>query len=530
MNERRSIVRFLALPIALLLTACAAGTAAPARPPSTLVHTQAGDLRGARDGDVLRFRGVPYAQVPTGDLRWAPPRPAKPWHGTRDATKSGPRCAQPGNPPDNSTAEDCLYVDVTTPATANHQRRPVLVWLHGGGFTTGAGSEYDPARIVTRGDLIVVTVDFRLGVLGNLTLPGMTDGGSYGLQDQQAALRWVRSNAAVFGGDPHNVTLAGQSGGAIGVCGQLTSPGARGLFDRAILESGSCETALNANSSGPDTKAFGAFWRQKDDAEQTGATAAATLGCTDPATALDCLRLLPVDKLLTQSGTITAATVGGHTLPMDPREALRRGRFTHVPVLSGNTRDEQRLVSSIYALLSQPITAERYPGLLTAGFGADAAAVSAEYPLSAYPDAASAWAAAYTDHDFVCPQLRTDTALSRHTRVYPYMFADETAPPLVPALPGFDAGASHASELFYLFDLPGKPVRIDNTTYPLTEPQKRLAATMIDAWSAFIHTGRPGSWPSWRDKDSEVHTFTADEPTTTTPYDDHRCGFWNGLS
>src|SRR5262245_61324687 len=142
----------------LLLTACGAA-APPVRPPSTLVHTGSGDLRGARDGEVLRFRGVPYAQAPTGALRWAPPRPARPWTGARDATKSGARCAQPGNAPDGSTAEDCLNLDVTAPATASGEPRPVLVWLHGGGFTSGAGSEYDPARLVSRGDLVVVTVD-----------------------------------------------------------------------------------------------------------------------------------------------------------------------------------------------------------------------------------------------------------------------------------------------------------------------------------------------------------------------------------
>lgn len=521
-------MRILALAMLLLLAACGAGTT-PARPPSTLVHTSSGDLRGARDGDVLRFRGVPYAQAPTGALRWAPPRQAKHWTGTRDATKSGTRCAQPGKPPEGSTAEDCLYLDITTPATASGGPRPVLVWLHGGGFTSGAGADYDPARIVTRGDLVVVTVDFRLGVLGNLALPGMTDGGSFGLQDQQEALRWARSNVAAFGGDAHNITLAGQSGGAIAVCGQLTSPAARGLFDRAILQSGSCDTTLNANSAGPDSPAFGAYWRQRDDAERTGTTAAAALGCPDPATALDCLRRVPVDRLLTQSGTITAATVGGWTLPRDPREALRRGDFARVPVLSGNTQDEQRMVAGVFALLSQPITAAGYPGLLTAGFGADAAAVATEYPLPGYADAPSAWAAVYTDHDFVCAQLRTDTALAAHTRVYPYVFADETAPPLIPAPPGFSAGASHASDLFYLFDMPDRPIRMDGTTYSLTAPQRELADTMIDAWSAFVHTGRPGDWPSWRGEDSEAHTFTATEPTTTTPSSDHHCGFWSDL-
>lgn len=153
--------------------------------------------------------------------------------------------------------------------------RPVLVWLHGGGFTAGSGPEFDPRRLATAGDALVVTVDFRLGALGYLTLPGMTDGGTYGLQDQQAALRWVRANARAFGGDPKNVTLFGESGGGVAVCGQLASPTARGLFQRAILQSGSCGTNLLPGSV-PGSPAV-PFWRPRAEQEQASAQAALDL-------------------------------------------------------------------------------------------------------------------------------------------------------------------------------------------------------------------------------------------------------------
>jgi para-nitrobenzyl esterase len=377
------LMRGTLLAAALLVTlpaiACASGAAPAAdRTVTEYVHTRSGALHGVRDGDVLRFRDVPYARPPQGALRWAPPEPVRPWPGVRPATRPGPPCPQTGEPPQGSTDEDCLHLDVTVPATRHRGPRPVMVWLHGGGFSTGTGTEYDPRRLAVRGDVVVVTVDFRLGVLGNLAVPGMTDGGSYGLQDQRAALRWIRRNAAAFGGDGGNVTLFGQSGGAVAVCGQLASPAARGLFDRAILQSGSCGTTLAANAAGPDTPAFGAFWRPLADARRTGTQVAARLGCPARAGMLACLRRVPVARLLPETGAVTAAAFGSATLPEDPRRALRDGTAARIPVLSGHTADEQRMVAGVFALLGRPITAGQYPGLLTAGFGANATKVAAE--------------------------------------------------------------------------------------------------------------------------------------------------------
>ncbi|MEV7038593.1 carboxylesterase family protein [Amycolatopsis sp. NPDC051061] len=186
----------------------------------------------------------------------------------------------------------------------------------------------------------------------------MTDGGTFGLQDQQAALEWVRRSAAAFGGDPGNVTLFGQSGGAVAVCGQLTSPAARDLFAKAVLQSGSCDTTLAANAAGPGSKAFGSFWRPLADAERSDVQVAAGLGCRSDV--LACLRELPVAKLLTRTGAVTAAGFGAPTLPADPRVAppARPGR----PVVSGHTSDEQRLVSGVYRLLGKPITEAQLAG------------------------------------------------------------------------------------------------------------------------------------------------------------------------
>ena len=532
----RSVIALL-----LVLPATAyAGDVRAASPPDAegtpeVVRSHSGMLRGVRDGDVLRFRGVPYAQPPVGAQRWAPPVPVHPWPGVRSAEKSGPPCPQSGAPPQGSTDEDCLRLDITLPvAPPRREPRPIMVWLHGGGFTAGTGTEYDPQRLVTAADVVVVTVDFRLGVLGNLAVPGMTDGGSYGLQDQRAALAWVRGNARAFGGDAGNITLFGQSGGAVAACAQLTSPAARDLFQKVILQSGSCHTTLAANASGPDTPAFGPFWRPLAQAERTGVDVAGRLGCPDPATRLTCLRAVPVDRLLAESGAVTAAAYGGATLPTDPRLALStvRGKT----VLSGHTADEQRMVAGLYALLGWPITAEQYPALLATGFSAHADAVAAQYPVDAYPSAALAWAAAYTDSGFVCPQLRTNAALATHARVFGYEFADRTAPPLIPAPPGFPTGASHGSDLFYLFDVAGKPIRLDGSTYELTEQQRRLADRMIDVWSTFAWTGRPSraedraTWPVWRGTTSAAHLFTDDaRPDLTDPAVTHHCGFWAGL-
>jgi para-nitrobenzyl esterase len=505
--------RSIVLALLVLVTGCSTATAPESAPPTSappdLVRTDAGELRGVVDGDVVRFKGVPYAAPPVGDLRWAPPQPVAPWEGTRDASRSGPFCAQTAvDASGGSTAEDCLTLDVTAPGTPG-EKRPVMVWLHGGGFTAG-GIDVDPRRMAARGDAVVVTVNFRLGIFGYLGLPGMTDAGTLGLADQQEALRFVQRNAAAFGGDPDNVTLFGESGGGIATCLQLASPGSEGLVDRAILQSfGPCAATPPPNALAPGTPEL-PFHRPLAEVEQASVEAAARLGCPDPTTALACLRALPVETVLREHQTFSAAAVGTPLLPEAPPAGLSH---TQVPVLAGGNRDESRAIAAVFALLQQPITDDTYPALLQAGFGDRAAAVEQEYPRADYPSAAAAWSAIYTDRTWTCPQREATDALAGP--VFTYEFADPTAPPYIPVLPGsVEPGAAHASELAYLFDLDGKPIDIQGNPLPLTPEQRALGDTMIDTWTGFARTGTlPTS-----------QTLVFGDSTTV----DHHCDFWAG--
>src|SRR4051794_23623367 len=214
--------------LAALVTPC---------PPAGTVATTDGPVHGTITADYASYQGIPYAAPPVGPLRWRPPAPVQPWTQTLDATAPGNACPQA--PGERRTDENCLYLNVAAPREA--RGLPVMVWLHGGSFIAGAGTDIDPRGFAAKAHVIVVTLNYRLGVLGFLAHPALdTEGGDYGIQDQQAALRWVKAKAATFGGDPGNVTLFGQSAGTASVCMNLASPGAAGLFQRAITESGGC--------------------------------------------------------------------------------------------------------------------------------------------------------------------------------------------------------------------------------------------------------------------------------------------------
>ncbi|ONI89105.1 hypothetical protein ALI22I_16460 [Saccharothrix sp. ALI-22-I] len=282
------------------LTACGAVDAGTDRSVTDLIVTTAsGDVRGTDGNGVRRFRGIPYAAPPVGERRWRTPQPVTPWTGVRDATGSGPVCVQPEAPdmPDGTRrdpppqSEDCLTLDVTTPARPG-AGRPVMVWIPGGGFVTGAGSIYDPARLVRAGDVVVVTVNYRLGVFGFFAHPRLGDS-NFGLHDQVAALRWVRANIAAFGGDPAEVTLAGASAGGMSACTLMTSPTARGLFHRAIVQSGSCLTGHPAGAFGEGVGAI-STWHPVSTIQGTGQALAERLSCAD----LACLRAKTADELL----------------------------------------------------------------------------------------------------------------------------------------------------------------------------------------------------------------------------------------
>ncbi|MFB4296719.1 carboxylesterase/lipase family protein [Actinomadura sp. NTSP31] len=522
----------VAIPMSALVVAGGLVPAPASAAPSTpaVVRTDTGLVRGEVRQDDRLFQGVPFAQPPTGALRWRPPQPARPWSGTYDATFPRSQCAQiaPVYGGETTYAEDCLYLNVTTPNRAPKGRHalPVMVWAHGGSNLTGTGSAYNASKLAVRGGVIVVTVNYRLGPLGWLAHPALETGadrryqaGNYGLLDQQAALRWVRRNIAAFGGDPRNVTLFGESAGAADSCANLVSPSAAGLFDKVIPESLSCAAPARTEAG----------------AEADGAGLADAVGCAgkaSPAETAACLRAVPVRTLLEsfQAKNMTAGPVAGgdRVLPLQPAQAIAQGRFNRVSVMHGNTLDEMRLFVSLS--YPQPITAAQYEGIVHSMYGADADKVLARYPARNYPDPRIALSTIETDFGTslsTCLHQDAFQALSRAgVPVYAYQFADRTAPPLVD-VPGFDEGAEHATELTYLF--PG-------LLGDLNAQQRQLSDAMVDYWTSFARTAHPTAanaphWPRFRSP-SDVLSF-APGPNGIHPTDtavQSNCAFWKSLS
>ncbi len=505
--------RFLTLALSVL-TLGALTTAVAEAGGSPVVRTDSGPVRGVGTNGYRSFQGIPFAAPPVGDLRWAPPAEAESWTAVRDASKPGPRCAQVLGPA-ASEDEDCLYLNVISPARPTREPRPVLVWLHGGGFTAGAGSDYDFQRMALAGDVVVVTVNYRLGVFGFFGHPGLgRDSGVFGLQDQQAALRWVQRNARAFGGDPGNVTLSGESAGARSTCAHLVSPSAAGLFHRAIIQSGPCTMTWPDDGFVPGLPA-GSPYLPRADVEAMGADVAKKLGCAEVA----CLRRLPVKDLVSQPFDTPAFGTG--LLPDHPATALKAGHFARVPVLTGVTRDEARMFVALYP--GQPFTEERYQELLRTAFKEKAPLVAARYPSAKHGGPAMAFADAMTDRIWGCPQVDTERLLSGRTRTFGYEFADRDAPALVPAPEGMRLGASHGSELAYLADVTGFPAE-------LKPAQKKLGEQMIRYWTRFARTGDPNGeeLPKWRPT-PKTQSLT---PGGIGPVDlaaVHDCGFWAGL-
>ncbi len=515
MRTRRMSKRLLTLALSVVTLGALTATVAEAGE-SPVVRTDSGSVRGVSTGEYRSFQGIPFAAPPVGDLRWAPPKRPEPWTAVRDASKPGPRCAQaPGLGSAPSDSEDCLYLNVISPAEPAHRPRPVMVWVHGGGFTSGAGSDYDFKRMALGGDVVVVSVNYRLGVFGFFGHPELgRDSGAFGLEDQQAALRWVQRNARAFGGDPRNVTLFGESAGAMSTCAQLASPSAAGLFHRAIIQSGPCTLTWPDGGFLPGVPA-GSPFLPRADVEAMGADAAKKLGCADVA----CLRRLPVKDLVNQP----LGTPAFHTglLPEHPATALKTGHFARVPVLTGVTRDEARLLVALYP--GQPFTEEHYQELLRTAFKDKAPLVAAEYPSAKHGSPAMAFADAMTDRTWGCPQAGTERLLRERTRTYGYEFADRDAPPLAPMPTGMRPGASHGSELGYLSDMTASPGK-------LTPAQQKLAAQMIQYWTGFARTGNPNGedLPKWRPT-PKTQSLAPGEIGPADLAMVHNCGFWSGL-
>jgi para-nitrobenzyl esterase len=491
---------------------------------SPVVRVDGGLVRGADVAGVDSFLGLPYAAPPTGNLRWRAPRPAAAWSGARDATQFGPSCPQAASPfaPPGPFSEDCLYLNVYTPTLRDHGGRPVLVWIHGGGLTQDSGRNYDGTKLAADGT-VVVTINYRLGALGFLAHPALASrpggpAGNYGLMDQQAALRWVQRNIARFGGDPHNVTIAGQSAGGLSVLAQMVSPGARGLFQRAIVQSGTF--ALNQQPLAT--------------AETAGETFATAVGCPDQTAA--CLRNASVSNLVSKFGVEIPGVVDGSVLTQPIGTALARGQFARVPVINGITHDEELLFvadlsltvsQGTNVLLAAPLNdnANYQPDIAQAlGVSpARAAAIANEYPLSAYPNLVAAFSLLVSDASFACPALQVDHwTAARGVPTYAYQFNDDGAP--VNILGKSLGLATHGAELPYLFDQPNTPVVLD-------PDQQALAASMRTDWASFAGTGNPSSralpWPSF-DGTRVLSLVPLQSQVTTDFAAAHHCSFWAG--
>lgn len=470
---------------------------------SEVVETADGAVRGTVVDDAYRtFQGIPYAAPPVGDLRFRPPEPAQPWEEERDATAPGSPCPQLAGAtnPQASTDEDCLFLNVTTPAglDAAAGDLPVMVWIHGGSWRTGSGANYDASALALEGDVVVVTVNYRLGPFGFLAQAdlsaaiGEAGSGSAGLLDQQAALRWVQANAEAFGGDPGNVTVFGESAGASSVCAQLASPTAEGLFDKAIAQSYTC-------TAGYSTLA---------EAEQVGAGVAGGVGCTGTGQAVvDCLQGVPVESLL-QAWPAAGGefVVGGSSLPSQPGEAIAAGDWNRVPVVHGNLQDENTLFTPLRipaAELPALLDPANYDAVLAARFGDRAAEVARRYPLADHGSPLRVLAAVVSDTGSAlstCDHVDAYEAFaSAGEPVYAYQFRDQSADPLFDfngppfSFPAdrYDEGAQHAGELPFLF--PG--LFGDG----LTPEQQELATTMVRYWTNFAAGGDPNGdgLPTW---------------------------------
>jgi para-nitrobenzyl esterase len=512
--------------VAVLAAVAAASPSIATADTHPVIRTEGGLVRGFEAERVDKFLGLPYAAPPIGARRWAPPARAEGWTGVRDATRYSSRCAQlaSGNGA-RSEREDCLFLNVYRPAEIGSKARlPVLFWIHGGGLRVGAGDQHDGTLLARTNDIVVVSINYRLGVFGFLGHPALSAEGSgnYGLLDQQAALRWVRRNIGEFGGDRDRVTIAGESAGAFSVCANLVSPKARGLFARAIMQSGGCPS------------------RPLAETEAAGAAVAEQVGCADPAAAAACLRSKPASALLDAGEAFMARlTSGDDALPVAPGDAVAAGHFPRVPMITGVNRDEGRYFAQQQGWAT--LTEQQYGELVGAFFGGAAPAVLAEYPYAAFPAPYAggyAIGAVITDSPLNeglggCPAQDLAATLAGHTRTWFYEFADREAPGLIDDPPGFDWGAAHTLELGYMWP----SFHYGTPLYPrLTPRQLRLSDEMVRYWGAFVRSGMPAvprqpPWPSHRTGDllslrpgGETTRISAGEYGA-----EHNCRFWDAL-
>ena len=502
---RAQIIRRLAA-VSLTLTALSCATTPIESGP--IANPPAGMLHGVVEAGLRVFKGIPYASPPIGDARWKAPAPMPRWEGVRPATEFGPACIQPRIPPASiyssdplPSSEDCLSLNIWAPANASHA--PVVVWIHGGSFWYGSGREplYDGTRLAERG-VVVVTINYRLGVLGWLAHPELSAespesvSGNYGLLDQVQALRWVQQNIGAFGGDPANVTIAGESAGALSVVYLMASPPAKGLFAKAIAESAYMISTPELKQSKHGSPS----------AEQIGIAVATALKAPDVAA------LRKMDATALTNGAAAArfmpfGAIDGRVLPAQLVDVFDRGEQARVPVLAGFNSGEIRSLKILAP--PAPATAGDYEKIIHNSYRD-----VADRFLSLYPSNAMAESILATTRDalygWTAQRLvRKQTALGQPSYLYLFDHGYPTAD--AAGLHGF-----HASELPYVFGM------FDRTPplwpkIPDTPGETRLADAMIDYWTSFARSAEPrakneADWPTFGAKGAYMDFTDAPHP------------------
>lgn len=480
----------------LLLSSSLWSVSQPCPSDENVVVTEQGCVRGESLGTVKVFRGIPYAAPPVKELRWKAPQEHPSWSGVRDATQFGKACPQlPGTifRYQLEMDEDCLSLNVWTPKTHPEAKLPVMIWIHGGGLVQGSSSQqindrltYDGRFLAERFEVVVVTINYRLAQLGFLAHPALSAesaqniSGNYGLLEQIFALRWVQKNIQHFGGDPDNVTIFGESGGGKSVCALLASPLARGLFHRAIIQSGGCPSNLRKLRDSS----------LRESAEAQGERFARAIGCANAPDVLACLRSKSVQEILQtlpgEASILSTAekwdfTVDGYALPDSPGRALESENFHNVPLIAGTTGNE----ASIFTGKLNITTPAQYEAFVRAFFRENADQVLALYPASAYPSPKAALDALISDVYFVCPTRRFTRDVAKHqpkTFLYHFTYVTRVGAQL-------NLGAFHGSEISFVFGNLANP----------TPQERALSDAIMGYWTNFAKTGDPndGVLPTW---------------------------------
>jgi len=506
-----------------ILSGCQEYEVDSAAQPGIEILTDKGPIRGGIRGDTRVFLGIPYAAPPLGTNRWRAPAPVVAWTEVRDASVPGPSCMQKGGGRVGPVSEDCLLINVWTPNQASEKPLPVFVWIHGGGFEVGSSNNpmLNGQNLSEAGNIVVVSLNYRLGTLGFLALADLSaessskSSGAYGFLDQVAALQWIKGNIASFNGDPSNITLGGNSAGAMSVCFHLVSDASRGLFQRAIMQSGICTRPT------PDL----------DEYVKQGTKTIAEVGCAGDTDTVNCLRAqdaqllmdaaalnntYPGGDLFQPAGTIweLPPTVDNEFLDQPVVRSMASGEMAKVPVIIGANNDEGGFF--IYGE-TVPDDAQGYREALNRRYGPRAQDVLGQYPLDDFDSPVQALAEVLGDELFLCPTLHTAQFLRQAgSDVYLYKFERSLA-----LLGDPWSRAFHTAEIPFVFG---------NAHFftELGQADLDYSAKVMPYWLRFIVSGDPNSddvmqWPAY---ESDSHLVFAEPMRVAQNFGGPNCAFW----